>query len=543
MIERNGSRRLTSLENVVFEPFRLERDRVSASEIYGISDLKRRIMRRHQRANFNSTHISLPPVVDFPENLSAQDLQAKNLEKQAQALLGTDLLSAIGKFSTTPIRKYLFKIIMREIIKATGSLNEDNITLRHGSRAERELAWKCFSSDWPPGVDLYDALEKAYPAYHAQMVGHRPQALVDAAQINRLIGEGIAEGKITKPSLLKATVKNSTFMGLFPVIELPKKDLGPETEWKSQDQLGRKELCDRILQQADGLLTEDPNKQILVVDYAGGVGNLTEVLFQQIDELPNSKKKTLIQKKLKVIVRELHQGQINGGLDKFTKLEKTYPWIKGKYAFVQSDITKPIDEEQTEIIKKQFGGDYEIKNSILLGMTAYTLGALPPPVLIDLAKEIKNDCYYFDAIDFSSPAWRQNAFLKQTGNFGRTYLRNVHGVSEESDSLFAKIWLKAMRLARGLGDHYNETWPGEWGHNSGYGVQDDGTLRKPSILEFGELLHGQGLNLQIRSTVNSFSFIHVGKTSQGNVALGIIPGWVRDDIFFINEENKVPKKS
>ena len=71
-------------------------------------------------------------------------------------------------------------------------------------------------------------------------------------------------------------------------------------------------------------------------------------------------------------------------------------------------------------------------------------------------------------------------------------------------------------------------WPDSDGHNSGYTVQEDGTLKKPSILSFAERLSGYGAQVDYKSRVWLFAANDMGSTTGGNRAWMFMPGWVAD---------------
>jgi hypothetical protein len=294
-------------------------------------------------------------------------------------------------------------------------------------------------------------------------------------------------------------------------------------------------------------LKENPTGKITVVDYAGGVGNMTEILMRKILELPqNDPNRTLLLDNVKIIIREQSDGQIDGGIKRFIDIEKELMGkysadaqkIKAMYCFVKSDVTKPMDDPQHQIVKIKFGADYDIDATNIIGMTAFTSGALSNGVVEEMGREIMKQCWKFYDVDFSSPDFRRDDFLRDTGWAGEEYLRTING--ETKDGFMAPL-VKFMALSRGLADQYM-TWPGRNGHNAGYSVDDQGNLIKPSVLSLAEQLQQSGTGqVNYHSDVCWFSTLYNGtiKGSNGQeVAVVLVPGWVRDMFVYTNDENK-----
>ena len=138
--------------------------------------------------------------------------------------------------------------------------------------------------------------------------------------------------------------------------------------------------------------------------------------------------------------------------------------------------------------------------------------------------------------------------MKDTGPWGREYLRVVHGVADPDDemeplnrllSLYLKVrfglkmatvadFVRFMSISGALASHYSTVWPGVDGHNAGYGVLEDGSLKKPGVLSFAETLQNRGAELHYQSKVWLFGTLDLGKTGQDHRAWALIPGWVAD---------------
>ncbi|MCK7477537.1 MAG: hypothetical protein M0C28_08675 [Candidatus Moduliflexus flocculans] len=198
-------------------------------------------------------------------------------------------------------------------------------------------------------------------------------------------------------------------------------------------------------------------------------------------------------------------------------------------------------------MKAKFG-EASGANTLYIGMTSYTIGALDNITLEDgttvahaMADEMFKQCWKVYAVDFSSPMWRLSAFLKDTGKWGREYLRTVHGYVDKEDeqepmhrlvSFYLKIrfglalksvadFVRFMSIGAALASHYTTVWPDSDGHNAGYCVVEDGTLKKPGILSFAERLQGQGATLYYKSKVWLFGTLDLGNTQGGNQSLGL----------------------
>jgi hypothetical protein len=149
-------------------------------------------------------------------------------------------------------------------------------------------------------------------------------------------------------------------------------------------------------------------------------------------------------------------------------------------------------------------------------------------------------------------------FLRDTGRWGKEYLRAVHGVAEQKDentplnkALAAGLklrygltfntvadFVRFMASGPGLASHYHTAWPGSDGHNSGYSVTEDGSMKKPGILSFTERLKGYGARVDYKSKVWLFATSDLGRASKGTRAWAFIPGWIGDFVVAENEKHR-----
>jgi hypothetical protein len=214
-------------------------------------------------------------------------------------------------------------------------------------------------------------------------------------------------------------------------------------------------------------------------------------------------------------------------------------------------------------LREKYTAEFMTK-PVYLGMTSYTLGALD--ILSEengttcahaMADAMFKQCWKIYAVDFSSPIWRVTDFLRDTGKWGKEYLRTIHGVTDKKDENTPLNWIvtkllklrygltfdtaadfvRFMATGPGLASHYVTVWPGTYGHNSGYSVLEDGLLKKPSILSFAERLQGYGAQVGYKSKVWLFATHDIGRTSKDKRAWAFMPGWVADFVVVQNEKN------
>ena len=259
-----------------------------------------------------------------------------------------------------------------------------------------------------------------------------------------------------------------------------------------------------------------------VIDYAGGVGNMSELLLRKVYDMTDENMKKLLLARVRVAVIDVAEDQLAAGRNRFQQIDKEpqYAGIYRRIIFLKGDVTKPLTSGHIQAMKTGFGEDF-CADCVCLGMTSYTIGALSNITLEDgttvahaMADEMFRQCWKVYAVDFSSPMWRLEGFLKDTGYWGREYLRAVHGVANKDDesepmhrlvSLYLKLrfgkaiasvadFVRFMSIGAALASHYTTVWPDSDGHNAGYCVCEDGSMKKPGILSFCRTAPGKRSN-------------------------------------------------
>jgi hypothetical protein len=508
----------------------------------------------------------------IPEDLSHQEITGRKLRRQAKYIFRAPFLKAVtshpeycdvpGFESSKRVMKETLHIL--NLLRSVGNLFRKNkIHTMVGSPAEVKIASRCFGNLWPAGINLYGILRELYPAFHARITGQAPiyvanhmEDMLDTPMDSRAV-RGIGRFSIDR---------HGRFLGLYPVSEVPQEQVTLDSTFVSQDQLGRKAIVNRILGDVIQAVKETVNRSVIVIDYAGGVGNMSELLLKRIYGMPDKNLKTLLLSKVRVAVIDIAEDQLAAGINRFQQIDKQprYAGMHSRILFLKGDVTKPLNAEHISALKAKFG-EASLSNPLYLGMTSYTIGALDNITLGDgttvahaMADEMFKQCWKIYAVDFSSPMWRLSAFLKDTGKWGREYLRVVHGYADKEDkrepmhrlvAIYLKIrfglalksvadFVHFMSIGTALASHYTTVWPDSDGHNAGYCVVKDGTLKKPGILSFAERLQGQGATLYYKSKIWLFGTMDLGKTQRGNRAWAFIPGWIAD---FVVAENKCNK--
>jgi len=514
--------------------------------------------------------MTVPDGYMTPELLQ-QDVTGRQIGEQIQLINKAPFLKAITShpdYNSVPGFEQQ-RQIMNETSRALNIVNKignlfrkQKIRTMLGSEAEMSLAYQCFGAIWPAGINLYSILREMYPAFHARLTGQIPLYL--AEHLNDLLEAPVCKSAIR--GIGRFTVDDDNrFLGLYPVVEVPADQVTLDAQYVSQDQLGRRALAKMILDDAIKVLQIDKDNTIIVIDYAGGVGNISELLLRQIFTLPQGAEKTRLMDQLRIVVTDLEEDQLAAGQNRFEQMnhQSGLKGICDKILFTRGDVTKPLSEGQLTSIKEKFGKAF-LNNSIYLGMTAYTLGALdqiPGKEKLTgiqmMADELVKQCWKIYAVDFSSPLWRLEGFKGDTARWGREYLRSVHGSVDEKDkntSLKTTLakglqlryglrvtsvadFVKFIALGPGLASHYMTVWPGCDGHNSGYTIQENGTLKMPSILSFAERLKNCGMQVNYKSKVWLFGTNDLGRTSKSNRAWMLIPGWVADFVLAENLNN------
>ena len=571
------------LDSRTMSILKVERQHVKAEDVFhnekswkGLQDYHN-LMKRYEQANDiprSIEQINAMTVKDgyIPEDLSHQEITGRKLRRQAKYIFRAPFLKAVtshpeycdvpGFESSKRIMKETLHIL--NLLRSVGNLFRKNkIHTMVGSPAEVKIASRCFGNLWPAGINLYGILRELYPAFHARVTGQVPiyianhmEDMLDTPMDYRAV-RGIGRFSIDR---------HGRFLGLYPVSEVPQEQVTLDSTFISQDQLGRKAIVNKILEDIIHALKETVNRSVVVIDYAGGVGNMSELLLKRIYEMPDEKLKTLLLDKVRVAVIDIADDQLAAGINRFQQMEKQsrYAQMFSRIIFLNGDVTKPLNAGHISALKAKFGKT-SLANLLYLGMTSYTIGALDNITLGNgttvaqaMADEMFKQCWKVYAVDFSSPMWRLSAFLKDTGKWGREYLRTVHGYTEKEDeqesmhlpaALYLKIrfglalksvadFVRFMSVGAALASHYTTVWPDSDGHNAGYCVVEDGTLKKPGILSFAERLQGQGATLYYKSKVWLFGTMDLGKTEGGNRAWAFIPAWIAD---FVVAENKCNK--
>ena len=513
--------------------------------------------RRHSRISgeltenerLNKAIVRKFPVPDFPDdpvgdhdldNFHNQDVPAYMMSMQVKEILNFPFMRHIHAIYKCLPGYRIQRAIIEAIVRMNVWFCPKNLVLGHCTPQEISLSKATFASDIGC-FDLYKVLGPGYPIYHAEMTRRIPEYV--AANMEELIHSG--SSKIKSPAEIFVWGKKRRFMGVFPVIEVPEKHLTPHSPWVSQDHLARKEICRQIFQDVKKAIKTNPQQYIYVIDFGGGVGNLSEVLLKKIYSMPEDKAETreMLKKRVRIIVREYSGEQIQGGRLRFAKMENErngngyhLKGISGNICFLKNDITLPMESADqlrtsgrtaSEALMVKWP-DINLNNSLVIGMCAYVLGAIPAELMEKTAREISRQCLRFYAVDFSSPAWRTRAFLNDTGELGGAYLRAIHGKTENWADTLSHPHIKYLALSPGLASQY-ATWPGADGHSAGYTIREDGTLLPPNILTFAERMRRtHEKTVYYKSKVRLFTLLYLGYTVKGNVALASVPGWVAD---------------
>lgn len=558
---------------------RLERDHVAAEEAF-VSRRTCEALLAHRRRKLAATlpggiaaaveriNALAVPEGALPEDLTHQDLSGRQSLRQACRIRDAAFLRAIVRhpeYRDLPgfeAPKQLMEAAFRGLnaLRRAGNLfRRDALHAVVGSAAEVQIATRCMGSMWPAGIDLYGILREMYPAFHARITGQVPA--VFATRLDDLLDEPLGPRQVR--GVGRFTIdRHGRFLGLYPVVAVPVDQVTVDSPLVSQDQLGRREIVARILADLADVVQAGVGRTCLVVDYAGGVGNLSELVLQGILRFPDQQMRSRLVERVRVVVIDASEGQLAGGRSRFRRLAQRpeLAGIERQILFLRGDVTHPLGPAIRETIRAGFG-DAWVDDPIHLGMTSYTLGALDnvrsadgQPVSTAMADAMHEQCWRIHAVDFSSPLWRLGAFLDEAGRWGREYLRTVHGRTDDADEHAPlPAWLRhlvrlryRLRLATvadfvrfmstggALAAHYATVWPGIDGHSAGYSVQEDGQLRKPAILSFAERLQGRGASLEYRSRVRLFATLDLGATAGRRRAWACVPGWLAD---FVSAEN------
>jgi len=509
----------------------------------------------------------------IPEELSHQNLTGRQIIRQARLICEAPFFKAIANhphyvqpdWFDSPRRLMKDTISLFNIARRAGNcFRRKKIHTMLGSPTEVEIAQQCFGAIWPPGIDLYSILREMYPAFHARITGQIPAYL--AENMDSVLDECLERKDIS--GIGRFTVDHTgRFLGLYPVVGLPKRELTSQSLFVSQDQMGRKAMVSRILDDAKALLSGDAARPIIVIDYAGGVGNLSELLLRMIYGIEDSEIRSRLMERLHVVAVDLAEDQLAAGRNRFDQMNSTPELcgIRRNIIFIRGDVTKPLSEDQIRRIRTLFRIRPH-ETPVYLGMTSYTTGALDNIVDTSgmscaeaMAREIYRQCSKIYAVDFSSPMWRIQGFLNDTGRWGQEYLRTIHGISDPGDEqrtlpkMLKKVLafkyslacdtvadlVRSMALGPGLSSHYMTVWPDSDGHNSGYSIREDGSIKMPGILAFATCLQSHGASVEYKSKVRLFATLDLGGYSGGNRAWALIPGWIADFVVAENPDLKV----
>jgi hypothetical protein len=569
------------LDPATMHPLRLENETIDARQVFHDNGIREEMLhyvkalRRYEDTGF------LPESVDainrmkihegyIPEGLSHQDLTGRQIISQAVSIGKSPFFKAVTSHPEyRDVRGfYRQKRVIKDtvgifnLLRQIGNLGrKSKIHTIMGSSMEVKIAWHCFGAIWPAGINLYSILRELYPAFHGRITGYIPDYISENMEC--LLDEKIRGKAIW--GLGRITVDDSgRFLGLYPVAEVPANQVTLDSPFVSQDQIGRKAIVRRIIDDIIALFRVDPDRSIVVLDYAGGVGNLSELLLKNVYSLRDTEAGARLMKQVRVVVIDMAEDQLAAGYSRVEAMNGK-PGLAGihdRILFLKGDVTRPFYGSQLKEIREKFGLR---DDPIFLGMTAYTIGALDyhsdkeGTVCAEaMAREIYRQCSKVYAVDFSSPMWRPDDFMRDTGMWGREYMRTVHGVSGNEDERkplprMLAAWLsfryglrcgtiaefvRMMAIGSALAAHYLTVWPGSDGHSAGYSITEDGMLRKPGILSFARNLQSHGARVAYKSKVWLVGSLDLGKVSKGTRAWAVIPGWIAD--FVVAEKDKFP---
>ena len=559
----------------LLDPARMRRFRLEA-DVQQVGDFFHEDSRRHllsYRAKMRECERELPEGVRaiqealVPEDyvsaeLSHQDLTGRQVAAQEKLIAELPALEAIAAHpDNAKLQGITAQLHMTNQLVA--GLNAwrrmANLTRKHkvftprGSSHGVALLDRLFGTVFPAGVNLYAVLGEMYPAFHAYCTGQVPRYVAD--NMEHLLDNGL-DGRAIR-GIGRLTVDDKgRFLGLYPVVALPTEHLTLDSPFVAQDQYARRAIIERVVDEARRLLQREPQQVVVVVDYAGGVGNLSELLLRAVFGLGDPEHKALLLERMRVVVVDSSRQQLAAGRRRFEQMEDEagLEGISKKIVFVEYDIQETLGEPQSRIFRETFDEDFPTRPAYL-GMTAYTAGALGSTAGPDglapvdaMAQRLFDQCWKVFAVDFCSPMWTRQGFLEDTGDWGRAYLRILHGEADEADEAepldgrlagFLKLrygakletlaqFVRYMSVGPRLAAHLSCVWPHVDGHNSGYSLQEDGTFKQPSILAFAEKLRSLGADVRCRSKVFLVGALDVGNTDKAHRVWALVPGWVAE---------------
>ena len=95
------------------------------------------------------------------------------------------------------------------------------------------------------GINLYSVLRELYPAFHARITGQVPVYVAGA--MDDLAGKPVDSSTVSGVGRFGID-RHGRFLGLYPVCNVPAGHVTSNTAFVSQDQLGRKAIVSRILE-------------------------------------------------------------------------------------------------------------------------------------------------------------------------------------------------------------------------------------------------------------------------------------------------------
>jgi len=354
---------------------------------------------------------------------------------------------------------------------------------------------------------------------HAQTSGYVPKTIAAAQLENSLDSLIMPENSRRAKGFRSGLVR--LILDTLPSLALPADDFLADSTWTSQDWIGRRDTARRIIKFACSAIRA--GKVFRLIDEAGGTANNILILFEEIVKLDGPEREMLLKEgNLTVYVRDISSVQLEAGRQKIKALEKQLG-ISCNVSFIEESITL-----------KRFEPDPDMFTAAI---TSYTPGALPP----SLIKEMGTVFSTYDMVltrDFSEGAFMRDAFLRQTGVFGRAYIRILHGKTFPGDSLWRKFLTSTYSLGRGLYNQYR-VWPGR-GHEAGWGLEvvdgkHTGYVEAPNISLLAVELEKHGHQIINRFNVKAFAVIPVGRIPQSNnLEVKYAPGWTEQIILSLN---------
>jgi hypothetical protein len=567
------------LDPATMRKFRLETDVQQAGDFFHEDSRRHLLSYRAKMPEYEgellegvrAIHDAVVPEDYVTAELSHQDLTGRQVAAQEELIAKLPALEAIAahpeyaKLQGIASQLQLTNQLVAGLNawrRVANLSRKDKVFTPRGSTHGVALLGRLFGAVFPPGVNLYAVLGEMYPAFHAYCTGQVPRYVAD--HMEHLLDNRL-DGKTIRGIGRLAVDDKGRFLGLYPAVELPTEHLTLDSPFVAQAQYARRAIIGRVVDEARQVLQREPQQVVVVVDYAGGVGNLSELLLRAVFALDDQEHRALLLDRMRVAVVDSSQQQLAAGRRRFEQMEDEagLEGISKKIFFVQYDIREILGEPQSRIFRETFAKDFPTRPAYL-GMTAYTAGALgstPGPdglAPVDaMGQRLFDRCWKVFAVDFCSPMWTRQAFLDDTGDWGRAYLRTLHGEADEADEIerldgrlagFLKLRYRAkletvaqfvryMSAGPRLAAHLTCVWPHVDGHNAGYSLQEDGTFKQPGILAFADKLQSLGADVRCKSKVFLVGALDVGDTDKAHRAWVLVPGWVAEFIVAQNPHN------